>query len=40
MLTSAMEMDGYTNLVFHRQRKTGDTDGDVEIMVLNYTYHV
>lgn len=37
MLTSASEMDGYTNLVFHRQRKTGDTATDVEIMVLNVT---
>jgi len=33
MLTSASEMDGYTNLVFHRLRKTGDTATDVEIMV-------
>ena len=35
MLTSATEMDGYTNLVFHRKRKTGDTQKDVEIKVLN-----
>ena len=35
MLTSASEMDGYTNLVFHRKRKTGDTEKDVEIKVLN-----
>ena len=35
MLTSATEMDGYTNLVFHRKRKTGDTEKDVEIKVLN-----
>lgn len=35
MLTSAMEMDGYTNLVFYRKRKTGDTENDVEIKVLN-----
>jgi len=34
MLTSATEMDGYTNLVFYRKRKTGDNDQDVEIMVL------
>ena len=35
MLTSASEMDGYTNLVFYRKRKTGDTERDVEIKVLN-----
>ena len=35
MLTSATEIDGYTNLVFHRKRKTGDTEKDVEIKVLN-----
>lgn len=35
MLTSAMEMDGNTNLVFYRKRKTGDTENDVEIKVLN-----
>lgn len=43
MLTSASEMDGYTNLVFHRQRKTGDTVTDVEIMpgkmYLVWAYH-
>lgn len=33
MLTSAMEMDGYTNLVFYRKRNTGDNQ-DVEIVVL------
>ena len=35
MLTSATETDGYTNLVFYRKRKTGDTEKDVEIKVLN-----
>lgn len=35
MLTSAMEMNGYTNLVFHRKRKTADTAKDVEIKVLH-----
>ena len=35
MLTSATEMDGHTNLVFYRKRKTGDTEKDVEIKVLN-----
>ena len=35
MLTSATEMDGYTNLVFYRKRKTNDTEKDVEIKVLN-----
>ena len=35
LLTSAFEIDGYTNLVFHRKRKTGDTEKDVEIKVLN-----
>jgi len=39
MLTAASEMDGYTNLVFHRLRKTGDTAKDVEIMVLNDTQY-
>lgn len=43
MLTSAMEMDGYTNLVFYRKRKTGDNDQDVEIMVFklmtSYSLH-
>jgi len=39
MLTSASEMYGYTILVFHRQRKTGDTATDVEIMVLNDTQY-
>ena len=32
VLMSAMEMDGYTNLVFNRKRKTGDVK-DVEIKV-------
>lgn len=36
MLTSAMEMNGYTNLVFDRKRDTGDPQ-DVEIKVLNHT---
>lgn len=35
MLTSASEMDGHTNLVFYRKRKTGDMEKDVEIKVLN-----
>ena len=35
VLTSAMEMDGYTTLVFYRKRKTGDTEKDVEIKVIN-----
>ena len=35
VLTSATEMDGNTNLVFHRKRKTNDTEKDVEIKVLN-----
>ena len=35
MLISGSEMDGYTNLVFYRKRKTGDIEKDVEIKVLN-----
>ena len=35
LLTSASEMDRYTNLVFYRKRKTGDTERDVEIKILN-----
>ena len=35
MLTSAMERNGYTNLVFYRKRNTGDAQ-DVEIKVLNH----
>ena len=36
MLTSASEVDGYTNLVFYRKRKTGDIERDVEIKVSNH----